>query len=63
MREHVLFSSQAVHFVLVIYTHAYSPIEWEWAYLKPCYIKYEQPFGNIPVNLDTISFFEVVFYV
>lgn len=61
MREHVLPSSQVVHFVLVTYTHAYSPIEWERAYLKPYYHAYERVFGNMPDDWDSISFSGGVF--
>jgi hypothetical protein len=63
MREHVLFPSQAVYLVLVTCSHAYSLADGEWVHLKPYYHAYEQAFGNIPVNWDTISFFEEVFDV
>jgi hypothetical protein len=63
MREHVLPSSQAVYFVFVTCSHAYSHADGEWVHLKPYYHAYERAFGNILVNWDTISFFEVVFDV
>jgi S-DNA-T family DNA segregation ATPase FtsK/SpoIIIE len=63
MREYVLFHSQAVHFVFVTCSLAYSPADGEWVHLKPYYHVYERAFGNMPDDWDSIYFFGGVFLI